>query len=246
MRSFRSKPVGWQHESHRHYLAAKGISTKYYAKFRPLTGIVNVVSDLNQARKKDIKRQSEDVVKKVELTDKYTRASVLPSAESMSMREKEQKKSIALGFAPTWVVAEYNTGSYDNHLNNFIDASNALRVVDKTGASKEEIVDLKRKYNIEYRYFKRTSPTGKEGKKIDPFYVPKLYGVDVTTKYLSKTKKKSKKESEEQLKEKKEPFKPNTTGPVDQADVSHGAWSGYENDPDLGPDGRPVKKGSKK
>jgi hypothetical protein len=28
MRSFRSKPIGWQHESHRHYLAAKGISTK--------------------------------------------------------------------------------------------------------------------------------------------------------------------------------------------------------------------------
>lgn len=37
MRSFRSKPVGWRKESHRHYLAAKGISTsknkpkKYYA-----------------------------------------------------------------------------------------------------------------------------------------------------------------------------------------------------------------------
>jgi len=34
MRSFRSKPVGWQGESHRHYLAAKGISTgqrQYYA-----------------------------------------------------------------------------------------------------------------------------------------------------------------------------------------------------------------------
>jgi len=28
MRSFRSKPVGWRGESHRHYLAAKGISTK--------------------------------------------------------------------------------------------------------------------------------------------------------------------------------------------------------------------------
>jgi len=28
MKSFRSKPVGWRGESHRHYLAAKGISTK--------------------------------------------------------------------------------------------------------------------------------------------------------------------------------------------------------------------------
>jgi hypothetical protein len=29
MRSFRSKPVGWQNESHRHYLAAKGVKTKH-------------------------------------------------------------------------------------------------------------------------------------------------------------------------------------------------------------------------
>lgn len=31
MRSFRSKPVGWRNESYRHYLAAKGIRTKYFA-----------------------------------------------------------------------------------------------------------------------------------------------------------------------------------------------------------------------
>jgi len=30
MRSFRSKPVGWRYESHRHSLAAKGFSTKSY------------------------------------------------------------------------------------------------------------------------------------------------------------------------------------------------------------------------
>lgn len=30
MRSFRSKPIGWRGESHRHYLAAKGIKTKYF------------------------------------------------------------------------------------------------------------------------------------------------------------------------------------------------------------------------
>lgn len=29
--SFRSKPVGWRHESYRHYLAAKGLRTKYDA-----------------------------------------------------------------------------------------------------------------------------------------------------------------------------------------------------------------------
>jgi len=32
MRSFRSKPVGWRGESHRHYLAAKGIKTRYNVK----------------------------------------------------------------------------------------------------------------------------------------------------------------------------------------------------------------------
>lgn len=34
MRSFRSKPTGWQNDSYRHYLAAKGISStqkRYYA-----------------------------------------------------------------------------------------------------------------------------------------------------------------------------------------------------------------------
>jgi len=31
MKSFRSKPVGWRGESHRHYLAAKGIKTRYDA-----------------------------------------------------------------------------------------------------------------------------------------------------------------------------------------------------------------------
>lgn len=32
MSSFRSKPVGWQHESYRHYLASKGVSTKLRGK----------------------------------------------------------------------------------------------------------------------------------------------------------------------------------------------------------------------
>ena len=31
MTSFRSKPVGWVGESHRHYLAAKGVKTRYYS-----------------------------------------------------------------------------------------------------------------------------------------------------------------------------------------------------------------------
>jgi hypothetical protein len=31
IRSFRSKPAGWRGESYRHYLARKGISTRYFA-----------------------------------------------------------------------------------------------------------------------------------------------------------------------------------------------------------------------
>ena len=40
MKSFRSKPVGWRGESHRHYLAAKGVKTrnKYYAYAPTYTG----------------------------------------------------------------------------------------------------------------------------------------------------------------------------------------------------------------
>lgn len=30
VRSWRARPIGWRNESHRHYLAAKGISTKRY------------------------------------------------------------------------------------------------------------------------------------------------------------------------------------------------------------------------
>lgn len=30
MRSFRQRPVGWRNESHRHYLAAKGVKTRYF------------------------------------------------------------------------------------------------------------------------------------------------------------------------------------------------------------------------
>ena len=36
--SFRQKPLGWRHDSHRHYLAAKGISTKRYFVRNELKG----------------------------------------------------------------------------------------------------------------------------------------------------------------------------------------------------------------
>lgn len=40
MKRLRMKPIGWRHESHRHYLAAKGIKTRYYAiSFKPRTSV---------------------------------------------------------------------------------------------------------------------------------------------------------------------------------------------------------------
>jgi len=57
MRSFRSKPVGWQGESYRHYLAAKGFSTakKYYA-YQPQTGIGRFLQRANAAKEYREKR----------------------------------------------------------------------------------------------------------------------------------------------------------------------------------------------
>jgi len=41
VRDFRARPVGWRGESHRHYLASKGVSTKRYLaiKWRPEVGV---------------------------------------------------------------------------------------------------------------------------------------------------------------------------------------------------------------
>jgi len=40
MRSFRAKPIGWQHDSYRHSLAAKGVRTRYNA-FKEGTGLLD-------------------------------------------------------------------------------------------------------------------------------------------------------------------------------------------------------------
>lgn len=49
MRSFRAKPVGWQHDSYRHSLAAKGIPTRYNA-FKEGRGLLDTteVKDLDK------------------------------------------------------------------------------------------------------------------------------------------------------------------------------------------------------
>ncbi len=49
MRSFRAKPIGWQHESYRHSLAAKGVRTRYNA-FKEGRGLLDTteVIDLDK------------------------------------------------------------------------------------------------------------------------------------------------------------------------------------------------------
>ena len=56
MRSFRSKPIGWQNESHRHYLAAKGIKTgnKYYKG--KIKAVANFLMDDGRAKTEDFEQ----------------------------------------------------------------------------------------------------------------------------------------------------------------------------------------------
>lgn len=42
VRSFRSKPVGWQHESYRHYLAGKGITTRRSSDMKYFVGVGDI------------------------------------------------------------------------------------------------------------------------------------------------------------------------------------------------------------
>ena len=41
MRSFRSKPMGWRNDSHKHYLASKGIKTKFYLSDKSKQDLIN-------------------------------------------------------------------------------------------------------------------------------------------------------------------------------------------------------------
>lgn len=67
MRSFRQKPVGWRFESFRHYLAAKGVKTRYSARKRfvpqrPVdTSVIPVGSQWTAERKWDGTRMMADV-----------------------------------------------------------------------------------------------------------------------------------------------------------------------------------------
>jgi hypothetical protein len=62
MRSFRSKPVGWRYESHKHALAAKGIRSKYFAdsapdKYDKVADFLHAAADDGRAKVPDFHEQ---------------------------------------------------------------------------------------------------------------------------------------------------------------------------------------------
>ena len=62
MRSFRSKPVGWRYESHKHSLAAKGIRSKYFAdsapdKYDKVADFLHAAADDGRAKVPDFHEQ---------------------------------------------------------------------------------------------------------------------------------------------------------------------------------------------
>jgi hypothetical protein len=82
MRSFRSKPVGWRQESYRHYLAAKGVKTKYfaYATQRAAEDFVSRVfrsADVRRQRAADPKKLKEAELR----TDVVKEAAIIPPTD---------------------------------------------------------------------------------------------------------------------------------------------------------------------
>jgi hypothetical protein len=95
MRSFRAKPVGWQNDSYRHYLAQKGISTNKYRA--PKTGLGKFVqgafdrNDLFIARQ----RYGRAVGIQQDVARQQARLEAAKLAANRSLTEEERKKILA-------------------------------------------------------------------------------------------------------------------------------------------------------
>lgn len=128
MRSFRSKPVGWQRDNYRHYLAAKGVSTKkssFMAKKLPTItdGYYAVEEDMKESwgdrspddETQDIRSFKDDVSKQVahpmrDLDERYAsmvRAKGKEYVSPESMQEKfEDRMAASLASVATLGSAE--------------------------------------------------------------------------------------------------------------------------------------------
>jgi len=101
MRSFRSKPVGWQNESYRHYLAAKGVKTYLAPKWRQVgyrdmrvlekargkkVDFFDPEFDSPEVQKKDVVADIPDYVKDLEPMEKKPK-------KKKSWKVQEKKKA---------------------------------------------------------------------------------------------------------------------------------------------------------
>jgi hypothetical protein len=101
----RYKPVGWQNESHRHYLAAKGIKTKYNYSARkeyPTLYVTETVPELQaigittEERAKQIEnRIAKSEAEYAEMKKEAAKMNLLHSIASMHVATQESKEDEA-------------------------------------------------------------------------------------------------------------------------------------------------------
>jgi hypothetical protein len=98
--NFRSRPVGWRYESHRHSLAARGMKTKkYYVPFVERTGVpvIDYPEEFNSIREKSIVKMSPDeFLRLTKKTGEYAERSHSKKGKHIvEMSQEEYEKSIA-------------------------------------------------------------------------------------------------------------------------------------------------------
>jgi hypothetical protein len=82
MTSFRAKPIGWRGESHRHYLASKGVKTKQ-----------NYFSEMPEMRKRTI----DELKKEIALWKRIESGEMTPASDKdgvVSTERLEKSKSV--------------------------------------------------------------------------------------------------------------------------------------------------------
>ena len=102
MRSFRSKPVGWRGESYRHYLAAKGVKTRYFstdkeAWLRQQLG--NTVKSTDRERAERKKREEErrrEELRLSEMIQDFKRISREPGESKGEFLKRLRDESVML------------------------------------------------------------------------------------------------------------------------------------------------------
>jgi hypothetical protein len=109
VRSFRSKPIGWQRDSYRHYLAAKGISTCRYPMTKERAkeiaeGVKSFFSD-GRAETPDFSKMQREA----QVQEEYAR-----TAQELSNEEQEGKLQ-------SGASERFLEGDFTNETKDFLD-----------------------------------------------------------------------------------------------------------------------------